>query len=217
MLKIKHIFLSLLIIFLFVSCKKRVIEYYQNGHLKSVIEYRNGKEDGMTVYYDDDYERPVLEIMMKNGKRNGKMTRYFFNGNIEVQAYYKDDMQQGVYQEYDLQGNPIIECYYVDGKKTGAYTTYHEKGMVKEKGAFQDDLFDGKWEYFDARGLPVGEGEFDRGTGCLTAYDQNGRRSRITHYKDNMKDGEDIFFTPNGDTLKVVTYAKDHIQSLREF
>jgi len=217
MIKMKHIFLSLFIIFLFTSCKKTEIEYYKNGNLKSVIEYRNGKAHGLTTYYDDYYNTPSLEIMMKKGKRNGKMTRYFFNGNIEVIAYYKDDIQQGIYQEFDLKGNPLIECYYVDGKKTGNYTTYHEKGMIAEKGAFKDDLFDGKWEYFDERGFPVGEGKFDNGNGYLIGYDQNGNLYRITHYKNNMIDGKDIFFAPNGDTLKITTYSEDRIQWLREF
>jgi antitoxin component YwqK of YwqJK toxin-antitoxin module len=217
MLKIKHVFLPLLFIFLFTSCKKKEMEYYQNGNLKSVIEYRNGKAHGMTVYYDEHYQVPVLEIMMKKGKRNGKMSKYFFNGNIKVLAHYKDDLQQGVYQEYDLRGNPVLECHYVDGKKTGTYTAYHEEGMIKEKGAFKDDFFDGKWEYFDERGFPVGEGEFDKGTGYLIGYDQNGKLARIIHYKENMKDGEEIFFASNGDTLKIVTYSEDRIQYLREF
>ena len=209
--------MAVLVISLFTSCRKKEIEYYNNGNLKSVIHYRNGKEDGLTTYYDDYYGFPSLEIMMKNGKRNGKMTKYFFNGNIEVIANYQDDIQQGVYQEYDLKGNPIIACYYVDGKKTGAYTTYHEKGMIKEKGAFKNDLFDGKWEYFDERGFPVGEGEFDSGTGYIMGYNQNGQLYRITHYKNNQKEGKDIFFAPNGDTLKIVTYSEDRIQCLREF
>ena len=217
MLKLKHILLSLLVLFLFISCKKKETEYYRNGNVKSIIEYRNGKEHGMTTYYDKDYGTPTLEIMMKNGKRNGKMTKYFFNGNIEIIAYYKEDIQQDIYQEYDFRGNPIVECYYMDGKKTGTYTTYHEKGMIKEKGAFKDDLFDGKWEYFDERGLPVGEGKFDSGAGYLISYDQNGQLSRITHYKNNMKDGKDIFFTPAGDTLKIATYSEDRILWLREF
>ena len=204
------------ILSLFVSCKKKEIEYYQNGNIKSVIEYRKGKEHGMTTYYDDYYSRPILEIMMKNGKQNGKMTRYFFNGNIESVAYYKDNIQEGKYQEFGLKGNPVIECYYVDGKKTGDYVVYHETGIIKEKGAFKDDFFDGKWEYFDDRGFPIGEGEFENGTGYLTNYDLKGQLYRTTHYKDNMKDGEDIFFYPNGDTLKIVTYSEDRIQFLRE-
>jgi len=217
MLKMKHIFWSFLIVFLFISCKKKEIDYYKNGSLKSVIEFRNGKEHGMTTYYNKHYGKPSLEIMMKKGKRNGKMTRYYFNGNIEVVAHYKYDIQDGLYQEYDLKGNPLLECYYVNGKKTGSYITYHEKGMIREKGEFKDDLFNGKWEYFDERGLPVGEGNFDNGAGYLIGYDQKGQLSRITHYKNNMKDGKDIFFASNGDTLKIAIYSEDRLQWLGEF
>ncbi len=66
-MKIKYTFLLFFVMSLLISCKKTEKEYYPNGQLKSVIEYRNGKEHGTTIYYDDTYSNPSLEIVMKDG------------------------------------------------------------------------------------------------------------------------------------------------------
>ena len=61
------------------------------------------------------------------------------------------------------------------------------------------------------RGFCIGEGEFQKGTGVHTAYDGNGNLMRITHYKDNLKDGAEISFASNGDTIQHLIFKEDHI------
>ncbi|MDL2296816.1 hypothetical protein LJC68_01470 [Bacteroidales bacterium OttesenSCG-928-B11] len=205
--------LTLIIIaLLFVtSCTKIEKEYDANGCLKSEVSYRFGKEHGKALYYENCRTRPYLEVEMNNGKKNGKLYRYFFNGNLETEASYVNDIQQGAETIFDLKGFKVIETHYVDGVKNGPYTTWHDRDMVKEKGAFKDGNFDGKWEYYDERGFMVGEGDFENGNGIVTAYDQAGNLYRITHYTDNIKDGDDTFYLPNGEVEKVHTYEKDKI------
>ena len=208
-----HLSLFFSIIFLFSSCKKIKEEYYPSGNLKSRIEYRFGKEHGEAVYYFEEYNRPSLKITMKNGKMNGELLKFFYNGKVETQTFYVDDIQEGVETLYDLQGNRLVETHYVHGIKEGQYTSWHDGGdMIREKGAFKQDMFDGQWVYYDDRGFLVGEGEFTQGNGNLAGYDQNGNLMRITTYVNNLKHGDDIHFLPNGDTLKIVTYVNDRIE-----
>lgn len=214
MKKISYLLFSVSLPFLLHSCKEVKEEYYPNGHLKSRIEYRSGKEHGKIIFYDEGYGTPNLVMTMKNGKKHGQLTRYFFNGNIETSAYYNNDIQEGVESIYDLKGNKIMESHYERGLRHGPYTSWHEKNMIREKGAFKNDKFDGEWVYYDERGLLVGEGNFTEGTGTQTAYDQNGNIMRVTHYVNNMKNGDEIHFHSNGDTLKVVTYLDDRISKI---
>lgn len=203
--------LPLSLLLLATSCTKVKKEYYPSGQLKSEIQYRFGKENGMAIYYNDGEKRPSLTMEMKNGKKHGKLHRYFFNGKVETEATFVNDVQEDIESIYDLSGIKLIETHYLHGVKNGPYTTWHERNMVKEKGSFKDGNFDGTWEYYDERGLMVGEGTFENGTGTITAYDQAGNLYRITHYVNNLKDGDDTFYTSNGEVDKVMTYDKDRV------
>lgn len=193
------------------SCTKVEKEYFPNGHPKSEIEYRFGKENGTATYYFKHGLRPKIVVEMKKGMKHGKMHHYFFDGSIKSESTFIRDIQEGIERTYDQRGNPVSEITFVNGKKNGPYTTWHERDMIKEKGFFKEDLFDGEWEYYDERGAIVGEGSFVQGTGSVTSYDQAGNLYRITHYINNLKDGDDIFYLPNGEVDKVIFYQEDRI------
>jgi antitoxin component YwqK of YwqJK toxin-antitoxin module len=213
----KNIILLIVVVVLMLSsCTKTKIEYYPNGAIKSKITYKNGKEHGITTYYHQHYHTPSLEISMKNGKKNGKLTRYFFNGNIESEAMYSDDIQKDREALYDIKGGLLQEIYYKNGKKDGSYKTWHGKDLLKEVGQYKEDLLDGEWQYFDERGMQVGEGHFNKGEGILTAYDEHGVLSRITHYKNNQKNGDEIYFNAQGDTIRIWTFENERIVKMKE-
>lgn len=213
---IRSVLLGTIASLFLAGCKKVEKDYYPNGNLKSVIEFKNGKEHGKLIFYDPNYKTPTLEITMEHGKKNGKLTRYHFNGKIETIAYYVDDIQEGEESIYDLKGNRIIENHFVHGKKNGPYRSWHERDVIKEEGAYLDDLYDGEWFFWDERGMLIGEAVYDKGTGKQISYDSKGNLHRITHYVNNLKDGEDIYFSPSGDTLKVIIFAEDRIVEIRE-
>lgn len=199
------------------ACKEVRKEYFPNGRVKSETEYRFGKENGKMVFFDEGNHRPTLEVTMKKGKKNGKLYRYFFNGTIESESYFVNDIQEGVETVYDLTGFKAVETHYENGKKNGPYHSWHEKDVLKEQGAFKDDMFDGEWLYYDTRGFLVGEGKFDQGTGEQHTYDSKGNLVKITNYANNLKNGPEIEFTPSGDTLRVIIFKDDRIEKMEQF
>ena len=202
-----------LLTFLFSSCTKTIEEYYPNGRLKSRIEYRLKKEHGKALYYDE-HLRLYLEVTMKNGKKHGGFHKYHFNGKIDTEAYYVNDLQEGVEVMYNHHGVKLKETHYVNGVKDGPFFSWHDRNMPFEKGAFKQGLFDGEWLYYDERGMELGEAHFTAGTGALKGYDPNGDLVIITNYKNNLKNGDEIHFAPNGDTLKRINYVDDRIKSI---
>lgn len=203
--------LTIIVLTFATSCTKVEKSYYPNGRLESKIGYRSGKEHGKTIYYNDYTQLPVLVVEMRKGKKEGKLYRYFPYGQLKSEENYVNDLLDGAETIYDAKGYPLSETHFVKGVKNGSYTTWHDRNMIKEKGSFKDDKFDGEWEYYDERGFMVGEGSFENGTGFITAYDQLGNLQRRTHYVDNMKEGDDVFYQPNGEVEKVVTYNQDRI------
>lgn len=195
------------------SCSHTETTYYPDGSKQSVIQYRGKKEHGKTVYF---YQRPntvEMEVEMKNGKRNGEFNRYFKNGYLDTHCVYVNDSIEGLEVMYTANGCKSQEYTYVHGKKTGPHKAYHLDGNIKIEGGFNNDLFDGPWNYYDERGVLVGEGQFKNGNGEVTFYDKNGHKERTTHYKNNKKDGPEIYYTPTGEISREIIFKEDRIIS----
>jgi antitoxin component YwqK of YwqJK toxin-antitoxin module len=204
-------------LFLLTSCIKTKYEFYPSGKLKSETHYRFGKETGTTTYYHSWYPTKIMEIQMKRGKRNGIFIKRYFDNNVEVVAYYKNDLLEGRETHYFKNGKPSMEVFYTKGIKNGDITTWYSSDVVRETGAFVNDLFDGEWEYFDERGLIIGEGTFSEGTGLRTSYDEMGNLQYETNYVNNLKDGLETHFLPSGDVEKTLLFKEDRIIEINGF
>ena len=203
--------LACAVILLCASCTKTEKTYYPDGHVLSSIQYRFGKENGKTIYYYDNPNTVEIEMEMKNGKRHGEFNRYYENGCIDTHCYYENDSIEGVETNYTANGEKAQEFTYVRGVKNGPHKAYHITGELKIEGSFKDGMFDGDWKYYDERGVLVGEGSFERGTGEVVFYDKRGLPERLTRYVDNMKDGKEEHYTPDGGVCKEILFKKDRI------
>jgi antitoxin component YwqK of YwqJK toxin-antitoxin module len=199
---------------LFTGCKKVKYEFHKNGKLKSETHYRFGKETGITTYYHHWYPTKTMEIEMKRGKRNGKFITRYFDNDVEVMAFYRNDLLEGKETHYHKNGNHSMEVNYIKGVKNGPITTWYFNGVVRETGAFVNDLFDGEWEYFDERGLIIGEGTFSKGTGIRTSYDNMGRLQIETNYVNNLKEGLETHYLPSGEIEKTILFTEDRITEI---
>lgn len=215
-MKTVKFFLSLLCcVALLTSCTRTKNEYFEDGSLQSSIQYRFGKETGVSKYYFINAPHPLKIMMeMKDGKRNGDFVKYFINGKVETRCTYKDDLEEGLEENFSIYGYKVSDIHFLHGKKHGPIVYYHANGEIKEQGSFAEDMFDGHWTYYDERGVMVGEGDFDKGTGVQKGFNANGNITRIIHYVDNVKNGEDIELSNDGDTLKVTVFENDRIVSV---
>jgi antitoxin component YwqK of YwqJK toxin-antitoxin module len=196
---------------LFSSCIKVKREFHPKGNLKSITHYRFGKETGTTIYYHHWYPTKIMEVEMKRGKKNGKFIKRYFNNNVEVEAYYKNDLIEGIEKQYYQNGNLSVETHYIKGMKNGKVTSWYSNGYVRELGAFVNDMFDGEWVNYDNRGLLVGEAFFVKGAGKRATYDEMGRLQCETNFVNNKKDGLEIWYFHSGDVEKKLLFKEDRI------
>lgn len=208
---VKTIIFFVIATLLITSCTKTVNEFYPSGRIKSQIQTRNGKEHGVSKYFNETYGGVELEVMMKNGMKNGLMKRYYFNGNLEYEANYIKDKLDGIERTFSKTGQMLTETTYKNGIKEGPYQSFHENGAQFSKGAFKNDLQEGKWSFYDERELLIGEATFSNGTGEQLAYDKNGVLQRRTFYKNGKKDGEETFYSPTGEVIQVNVFKEDRI------
>jgi len=199
------------VLFFAAGCTKVKREYYNTGKLKSETHYRFGKETGTTTYYHHWYPTKIMEIEMKKGKKHGKFIKRYFNNNMELIAYYRNDLLDGVEKQYYLNGSISLETHYSKGVKNGIVTSWFSNGIVREAGSFVNDMFDGEWINHDERGMLVGEGSFVNGTGKRISYDEMGRLQCETNFVNNKKEGLETFYFPNGEVDKTILFKEDRI------
>lgn len=207
------ILITSVLVLLTAACAHEETNYYPDGTIQSIIHYKGKKEHGKSTYFYHKSSSVEMEIEMKNGKRNGEFRRYFENGLLDTYCVYVNDSIEGLEVMYMPNGNKSQEYTYVHGRKNGPHKAYHIDGSIKIEGGFKNDMFDGPWTYYDERGVVVGEGKFQNGNGEVTFYDKNGHPARTTHYKNNQKEGVEVYFTPSGEIYREILFKEDRIIS----
>ena len=106
------------VIILFVcamGCSREVEkEYYANGQLKSVLNYKKGQLEGIALYY---YDNGTLKerVNYRRGKRERTGTTYYESGKLKEEITYENGVKVTV-KLFGEDGALISESAYKDGK-----------------------------------------------------------------------------------------------------
>lgn len=65
-----------------------MVTYYENGHVKTKGNYKDGKKDGLWENYID--EKLVWRVNYKYGKEEGLWEYFNEDGSVEETENYKD-------------------------------------------------------------------------------------------------------------------------------
>ncbi|MDL5048500.1 hypothetical protein QQ054_21030 [Oscillatoria amoena NRMC-F 0135] len=106
--------------------------FYENKKIKTIIRYKDGKRNGISVNFYKDGNKCV-ETEFKDGKKNGTLTWYFQNGK------------------------PYRVISYVNDKMQGPYTEYHHGGAVKFVAQFNEDMPCTGYKEYDYKGKEAPE------------------------------------------------------------
>ena len=110
--------------------------YYENGRIKSSVNYKDGMVNGEAYfYYDNEQKAPRAETYFTNDNMEGKYTEFYENGTIKADMTYKKGVAEGPARFYYNNGKLKIEAEYKDGLKSGRWIYFNEKGkeVGKEK------------------------------------------------------------------------------------
>ena len=103
--------------------------YYKSGNLKSAVNYKEGKVEGIAFfYYDDKNEVKLAEIN------------------------YQEDLINGLYQEFYENGAQKAKLNYEEGKLNGNAEFYYKTGSIKIKGKYKNNKKKGKWIFYNEKG-----------------------------------------------------------------
>lgn len=132
------IFLISFLIFL-ASCvdkiKKEIVETYPDGTTKLERFYKN-KKDSMESFKEIHYyqdKKHSMEGELIKGKRHGKWTSWYPNGNKWSEGYFKNGISDSIRTTYYENGNKRYEGCYKVGKQIGIWKFWLEDGKLAEE------------------------------------------------------------------------------------
>ncbi|MBO2522930.1 MAG: hypothetical protein CW336_03605 [Bacteroidetes bacterium] len=199
----------LLIINILFSCKEKdapVVSYWDDGVLKSELRYKDGKLDGVCRWYYRN-GKPEMEVTYSMDKLNGEATRWYENGNLEEKSYYKDNQYDGVVQEYNVFGTMVKLSTYENGVLNGLYYQWYDNGKQFMEGEYIDGMMHGSWLMYYQDGTIGSNAIYNMGTGVQKGYSEGGAYQNVEiHYKNNVKDGEEIHFNMDGSISEILVW-----------
>ena len=122
-----------------------IIGYYESGNAKYKMQSKNG-------YYKEYSEQGDLKIEAnyKDYQLYGVWTSFYTNGNKEWQVNYLDGYRNGVYKLFYESGELKLEGHMIKDQKKGEEKRYTEDGLLEWKGYYDNDKFDKTWTQYDS-------------------------------------------------------------------
>lgn len=94
----------------------------------STVVFCSGKHKDVIQFYSNYTVRSTERLT--NEMRSGKVFFYFPNGRPQVEANFKEGVEDGPYIVYRDNGIPYYQGNYTEGKRTGIWEFYDEEGNL---------------------------------------------------------------------------------------
>lgn len=204
-------------------------EYHDNGKVKEEGIWFDGKKNGLFKVFDRKgelirFDRYVDGEMVSDNEAGflPEVRKEFHeSGELKLVGTYRDDSKQGVFREYDLQGNIISSVIYENNEKTGEgivdavgmkqgqWILYFPGGEIRAKGRYIDGKREGEWAYFHKSGSTEQKGIYknDLPEGSWVWFYESGKRWREEQFRKGKEDGPMIEYDENGEILAQGEYV----------
>jgi len=125
--------------------------FYPSGKKFALGFYKNGEKSGKWEYFEENGTVKLIE-RYKNGKENGNCIWYFPDQKLACKGAYKNGLKTGKWKYYYENGNLKNVSHYSKGKKNGKWKFYHENGTLSEIGKLKNGDKKGLWKFYDEQG-----------------------------------------------------------------
>ena len=108
-------------------------------HKKIFIERTPVRLEGPIIErFEDGTNKQVLNYT--DGKKNGVFQRWFSNGQLEKRGRYKDDRFDGFFEAWNEEGVRKWTGFYRDGKQHGEWILFDKSGNPMPAIYFKDGI-----------------------------------------------------------------------------
>ncbi len=175
------------------------------GNTESLEYYADDEQDGKQQYYFDDGTLKS-EINYKAGVLEGLAVYYYKNGVISSQGWYKDDNKRGEWREYNPDGVISSTDYYQNGELQGASVNYDVSGKMETVFTYNNgDLV--MYTDYDTLGNILIAEKIKNGSGSFNSLHLNKKAKSNLNYKNGRLEGEIKRYYSNGKVRNVILYT----------
>lgn len=136
-----------------------IINYFENGNISFKGIVKNKKFVGEKINYFENGNIQQTDSLIKPCELDfcccdGKVTRYYSNGELNQMFYNKNGNAEGELMFYSEDSTGILEeiTEYSNGKKNGLRKVFYESGKIYLIKKFRNDTLIDKVYYFDENG-----------------------------------------------------------------
>jgi len=143
------------------------VTYYQNGNIMAEGRFINQKKDGIWKYYTEEADNALVSSETYSiGLLNGESITYYpETGKVAESVFFKDGKKDGKLTKYFPDGTLMTESYYKNGLPDGSFVHYHLDGKIQIEGDYAVGVQVGNWKYYDEEGKEVDEEAFKKQDG----------------------------------------------------
>lgn len=121
----------------------------------------NRTEEVIASKYPNGTTLLVEHYQEVDGKKTlVKETRYYPNGQKEIEYELKYNKRNGLFKQWYATGEEWIEENYLNDIKHGEFTIFYPNGNINYTGFYNNGKPSGKWIFFDESGSMVSEKEY---------------------------------------------------------
>ncbi|MBL7684357.1 MAG: TonB family protein [Flavipsychrobacter sp.] len=211
--------------------------YSRTGKINRALDFRNGKLNGYSTYYDSVLSSKIAEGNFLNDKKDGYW-KYYNPVTNETQSIesYQNGLLHGPYVVFGKNkktkysgfyeyGKPIDTCrvYYSDSdslsgiinyNKTKGYAVYFDSVSRKKvlEGSINEYGRSGKWKRYHAGTEKLNREEPYKNNmldGYMVEYDMEGKVNAVSNYFQGRKEGQFLVYHPGTELKWLELYFSD--------
>lgn len=206
--------------------------FYEDGSLKQEGNFKNGLKNGIFKSFDRKGNLSIIEKFVDDIKQETaeEVARlelrkdYYPNGQVKVEATYKQGIPEGIRREFDEQGN-VVQSYTFskgnlvaqgivtnEGLRQDRWKEYYPDGRTKSEGFYQKGKRSGEWMFYYPSGTLEQKGSYNTkglAEGQWIWYYQNGKILRSENYRDGLRDGTMTEYSVDGQVIATGDFIQD--------
>lgn len=202
--------------------------FFDDWSLHTECYYKHGLKDGFYKEYDEKgnlkkitkYVNDVEQVLEPDMKPLIVQYEYYPNGRVKREASFRDGKREGIWREFDEEGNVTKSQTYkkgglvsegvvgTDGKRRGEYKEFFSDSTLRAEGLFIDGLRSGEWKFYYHNGQLQEVGSYKEGDpdGVWIWYYDNGQKQIEEQYYKGQHNGPYNEYDAKGNIIVSGTY-----------
>ena len=202
--------------------------FYDDWTVHTECYYRHGLRDGFYKEYDEKgnlkkitkFVNDVEQVLESDQKPLVVQHEYYPNGKVRREASFRDGKREGVWRDFDEDGNVIKSQTYkkgvlvgegivdTDGKRRGEYKEFYPDSTLRAEGLFIGGERSGAWKFYYHNGQLQEIGSYKEGQpdGAWTWYYDNGQKQIEEQFYKGQPNGPYKEYDAKGNIMVSGTY-----------